>query len=192
MNLTKINTVNDYVAAFAAAFQRGTDAWIEAGKILNAAIEAHPGIEAEILEQCRSATRADLNRLKAIGRGTLHPLLADGGSCGRQALGRLPIADQEKYLENPIPVIVREQGKTDVLLIAIDDLTREQCRQVFARDHVRTTAEQSAWLASQATFAKPITDSAPPLYTIRRGHCVIGGVTFDKKTLLQICAQMEG
>lgn len=102
-----------------------------------------------ILERSPSFMRATFARLDRVAAGTLLPQLVAAQNHAVDYLGRLPVAEQERYLAERIPVAVKDGRGWDVAALDVGDLSREQRMQVFeARGgavRVRTPDEQKAW-----------------------------------------------
>jgi hypothetical protein len=78
--------------------------------------------------------------------------------------------------------------------VDIRNLTTEQARQVFARDHLRDIAEQRAWLAQQSRKAKTV-NVTPTNYRIKNGTVEFllgnGKLRVTRAELLRIAAEMD-
>jgi hypothetical protein len=98
-----------------------------------------------------------------MGRKNLHPQLLLTNSPAFSKLQKLPYSLQERYVQEPIPLIVHTEHGTDVLLVEAKNMTKEQADQVFAGNRLRTEGEQKAWLMQQmSNKAKPaVRDSKP-------------------------------
>lgn len=153
---------------------------LEAGQHLPE-ISAASGIPADVLAQ-----------IERIGRGQLNPelLLADYPAV--PSIMRLSASEQSRLLVEMIEVMVIKDGKADTLLVNAKNLTREQVFQVFAKGHVRTLAEQRAWLESRSLKAPEAKVIDAP-YTITRRHTVIFnmGVEMTAKELLRIAQALQ-
>lgn len=185
-----IKSIEDYLDLLGEQFATLQSGIYAAAQMFVEACTAHPGFEAHFKERFPSINPHRIADYKRIGERSLLPELAENCSAGAAALRRLPVADQRRWLNEPIPVFLQHEGQSDTLLVALDDLTYEQARQVFDKDHVRSLGAQRAWLESRPKrlLAPRIVD-AP--YIIKGKQAVINGVSFDLKTLLQICAQMQ-
>ena len=84
-----------------------------------------------------------VRNLERVGRKHMAPELVWGETQGRRCLARLPMAEQVRWLAQPLEVIT---SAGEELLVSVDSLTPELCRQVFDGPRVRTTGEQRAWL----------------------------------------------
>lgn len=106
-----------------------------------------------VIEATPASYREFWSRLDRVGRGELHPQLANVGGLPARYLGRLPVDEQERYLRDLIPVAVTVRNKPDVLLVDVAVMSSRQRAQVFKvagqTVHVRSVAEQRAWLADQ-------------------------------------------
>ena len=111
-------------------------------------------LKAKIVAATPPAQRDIWDRLERVGLGTLHPQLVPARGLAARYLGRLPIAEQGRYLAERIPVAVTVEGKADVLRIDVSEMTAAQRMQVFhvgggGSMRVREIAEQRAWLADR-------------------------------------------
>lgn len=138
-------TVHEILADLGAAadrIRRAGDKWVAlSGKTRERVIEAAP-----------PTWRVFLHRLDLVGRQKLHPQLY--ASVGKAAtwLGKLPLAEQDRYLRERIPVvIVQPSGRQDVRLIDIEEMGEAHREQVFKREDdgtvvLRDVPQQKAWL----------------------------------------------
>lgn len=181
---------NQKINQFIALFRDGVNAWIKAGEILVELVEADPHTYDYIIQQCPQLNAGILGRFEQMGRKTLHPQLLLTASPGFAKLTRLPFSMQERYISEPIPLIVHTAEGTDVLLVKAKDMTKEQANQVFAPGRLRTEGEQKALLMQQqSNAARPVTTSKP--WSIRGSKIIINGLEFTRKELTAILAQMD-
>jgi hypothetical protein len=166
--------------------------WITAGEILVQMVEQDPYVYDYIIQQCPQINAGILGRFEQMGRKTLHPQLLLTASPGFAKLQRLPYSLQERYIEEPVPVIVHTEDGTDVLLVKAKDMTKEQAAQVFAPGRIRTEGEQKAFLVQQASHrASDKKESVDRPWKIRGHRAIINGVEFTRKELYAILSQME-
>ena len=171
---------------------QGLECWVEAGKIIADTLDDHP----ESMNRICEVTGLDENiirRFYQIGKQQLHPKILCSTAQGVMRLASCQYHEQEKYLEQPIELLVAD-GET--LLVMADNLTREQVQQIFNRDHVRSLPEQKAWLATEEKLRIEKEQSsraelAEANYTIR-GHKVIfrKGVELSQQEVAGILARM--
>lgn len=86
---------------------------------------------AKIIEQSNPSLREFWARLTRVGDGLLHPQLVMIGGRAAATLGKLPLEDQERYLRERVPVLVRRGRGFDMRLVDVAEMTEEQRRQVF-------------------------------------------------------------
>lgn len=96
-------------------------------------------------------------------------------------VSQLPLPDQRSIVGGK-PVKVMLSGG-DHLLIAPKDMTTEQAKQVFASDHIRSDAQQVAWLVDKSQRKPSAVDHRPVLLD-RRRHGIVVGETFISATEL--------
>jgi hypothetical protein len=99
---------------------------------------------------------------------------------------------QRQYTDAPIPLVIHTSHGTDVLLVEAKNLTQQQVKQVFAREHVRTEGEQKAWLVqSESESNKPSSTSAEPAWKARNGKVIFQkGATLTAGELATIITQI--
>ena len=181
---------NQKINQFITLFKQGVDAWIKAGEVLVDLVESDPHTYDYIIQQCPQINAGILGRFEQMGRKTLHPQLLLTASPGFAKLTRLPFSMQERYISEPIPLIIHTAEGTDVLLVKAKDMTKEQANQAFAPGRLRTQGEQKALLMQQqSNNARPVTTSKP--WSIRGSKIIINGLEFTRKELTAILAQMD-
>jgi len=129
----------------------GIEAWAEAGRLVVERTDAGETLD-KIAEE-EGIAKELLGKFERIGRGMLYPRLLLSTTEGARALQRCPPSDQEHYANNPVSLVVDRGGRTETLLVQLENLTPSQCAQVFGRNHVRTEAEQKAYLESRMAKA---------------------------------------
>ena len=93
-----------------------------------------------------------IKRLRAVGEGRLVPEVMSRVSrpVVVDVMARLPVIEQRAIVADGfrVTVVVADQdaGTYDRIQIPVDALAAAQRSQVFAPDHVRSEAEQRAWL----------------------------------------------
>lgn len=136
---------------FVRVLYDGVAAWEKAGKILVALVERNPDVKAKIVREHPEISMGVLTRLEMVGRGFVKPEMLLSDAPAYRAARVLPVSDQARLLNDPnIPLVIREGGQTEVLHVDFRNLQTAQVRQVFASDHIRSEAEQRAWMEAQA------------------------------------------
>ena len=179
-----------WVGEFREAWNFGCAGFMEAGKILVAQLDKDRS--AAMAEIGRlGLTNQVVRRLERLGRGLLDERLLTACDGTAKCLETLPIATQKEALDNGIKVVVNGGQH---LVIKPENMTRDQARQVFAYDHIRTEAEQRAWLETQktiATRAKELTQATASPFEVVGSRLVINKPqTFTRLQLLEILASM--
>jgi hypothetical protein len=179
------------ISEFIELFQTGVNAWIKAGELLVQMVEDDPHIYDYIIQQCPTLNAGILGRFEQMGRKTLHPQLLLSASPGFSKLSKLPFSMQERYLTEPVPIIVHTDSGTDVLLVEAKNMTKDQANQVFAPGRIRTEGEQKAWLMQQRSNAAKPTGTNLPAWSIRNGRVVFNaGATLSAGELATIITQL--
>ena len=181
---------NQKIQQFIELFKEGIAAWIKAGEILVELVESDPHTYDYIIQQCPQLNAGILGRFEQMGRKTLHPQLLLTASPGFAKLTRLPMSMQERYIDEPIVMVVHTgDGGTDTLLVAAKNMTKEQANQAFAPGRIRTEGEQKAWLVQNLSNASKPVMKTP--WQIRGHKVLINGVEFTRRELAGILAQMD-
>ena len=189
-----ISEINARATRFLDLYRKGVEAWIEAGEVLCQMVDTDPHSYDYIIQKCPIINAGILERFEQMGRKTLHPQLLLNNSIGYSKLQKLPYSLQERYLDEPIPLIVHtESGETDVLLVKAREMTQDQANQVFASGRIRTEGEQKAWLIQQrSNKARDIVPAAQQTpYKIKGNKVIINGMEFTRRQLASILAQMD-
>lgn len=110
------------------------DARLSAERLAKAAakwISLEEGTRVKVVAQCNPSLRDFWGRLTRVGEGLLHPQLVLIGGRAASCLGKLPLDDQERYLRERVPVVVRRGRGFDTKLVDVAEMTEDQRRQVF-------------------------------------------------------------
>lgn len=110
------------------------DARLSAERLAKAAakwVDLSEASREKIVEQSTPSLREFWARLTRVGEGLLHPQLVMIGGRAATALGKLPLEDQERYLRERVPVLVRRGRGFDMRLVDVAEMTEDQRRQVF-------------------------------------------------------------
>jgi hypothetical protein len=180
------------VNKFIEAYQRGMNAWEDAGKIIVAIVDADPHAVDDIVRLCPSLTPSIIHVFERIGRGLLLPALAMDTSAGASKLRELPLSAQKRYESEPVPLVIETDKGTDILLVDVKNLTRDQARQVFAKGRIRSDGEQKAYLVEQQSVTRRLTKTTEiPAWRIKNGRVVFEkGATLSAGELATIITQI--
>lgn len=187
---TTLTTQSEKITSFIDLFRDGVKAWIKAGELLVEMTEENPKVYDEILDQCPQLNAGILARFEEMGRKTLHPQLLLNASPGFAKLKRLPFSLQERYLTEPVPILIETLTGPDKLLVKAKDMSREQANQAFGGNRLRTEGEQRAYLAQKENDAPKRTGSGISLWTKKGGRIFFNpDVGFTASDLASILAQ---
>lgn len=187
-----IAQINTQIDRFVDLYVKGSEAFVQAGEILVELVDHDPHTYDYILRKFPTLNPTILNKLEQMGRKTLHPQLLFNSSAGYSKLQKLPYSLQERYIDEPIPLVVHTENGTDVLLVKAREMTKEQANQAFATGRIRTEGEQKAFLIQQeSNAAKNVTPTMITPWKIKGAKVEINGVTFTRKELAGILAQMD-
>lgn len=170
---------------------QGTQCLYEAGVIAAQAIDADPDFIDKVCDLCPDMTAEFVKRMELIGRKRLHPQLAISETPGVRRLRRLPYGLQEKHVKTPLPVLVRTESGWDVLKIDVRNLTPAQSVQVMADDHIRSEAEQRAFLEDRAAVNAVPKGHNPPYRVTGNRLVIIEPCQLSRKELATLLAEME-
>ena len=142
-------------------FHQGVQAWVKAGELIVEVIDE----EGNSLEEINETLEMPLDvlaTLEKIGRKQVNPQLLLSDYPAARPLERLPMSEQERLMIEPVDVLLQNGTTTDVLKVSVQHMTREQVKQVFARNYVRPIHEQRAWLEGQRKVLPSIYTTALP------------------------------
>lgn len=153
-----------------------------AGKWVGLAAETRE----KIVAQSNPSLRDFWARLTRVGEGLLHPQLVMVGGKAAACLGKLPLEDQERYLRERVPVVIRRGRGFDVRLVDVAEMSDEQRRQVFKVSDsgavaVRDEEAQKAYFANRAAQLLVEREKADAMKKVERvGWRVEGGKVWVK------------
>lgn len=171
-----------YVVEFRHALEGARDGIVKAAKIYVQAIDEDPERAKDFRRGLPSIPEGTWSQFESIGRGVVDVrlLLGDGGP-HRSRIKALPFALQERILEGEKFDLLVDDG--EVLKVDMRSVTSDQASQLFAGAHLRTPAEQKAWMVDQerkARLAKGDTVDTMPY--ARQGN----KVTFKKNLTMTL------
>jgi hypothetical protein len=190
MKTMTLTTRNEKIEAFIQLFREGVEAWVKAGEILVTLVEEDPKAYDELIKACPTLNAGVLTRFEQMGRKQLHPQLLLGSSAGFAKLKRLPYSMQQRYLEEPIPLVIETAHGTDKLLVKARDMSPEQANQVFSGSRIRSEGEQKAYLAQKESEVPKHKGPAITLWSKKGGKIYFNpDVGFTPSDIAAILAQ---
>jgi hypothetical protein len=177
---------------FIQLYTQGVEAWVKAGEIIVELVEADPFIFDYIIQKCPHLNAGVLGKFEKMGRKIIHPHLLLSNSPGAERLAKMPYSVQQRFIDEPIPLIIHSDQGTDVLLVKAKDLTAAQANQVFTNDRMRTEGEQKAWMVDQQSKAAVVNVKAHVSpWSIKNGRVVFQqGASLSAGELATIITQL--
>lgn len=180
------------IKEFASLYQQGIQAWTRAGEIIVQLVDADPHAFEWIIAEHPDFNPTILSRFEKIGRKLVHPKLFLLSAPGTKKLQNLPYSVQERLIEEPVPLIVEIEGGVDILMVKVKDMSKDQADQCFAIDHVRTEAEQRAWLIDRrSAAARNVTPECPWKKSGKDSIEFVKGAKLNRKQIMAILMQLE-
>jgi len=196
MDKLVLKTVKQRVAEVLALFTAGLERWYEASLIVVDLIDEQNGEAIEMLKRESNGMFNDraIAAFERMGRKQLVPQLAYMSGAGPERLAKMPFSVQEKYLGEPIELLIlKDDESTDKLKVSVHDLTPKQAAQVFDRDCVRSLPAQRAWLENERARTVAIAKPVPqfPYRISGRRVTFFEGCTLTAQELARILSQIE-
>jgi hypothetical protein len=188
---THTELINEFVGLIA----HGIECWTKAGEIVVRLVDDCGMRIEEIAERSDYLTEAIVAKFEQLGRKQLVPDLLVADYPAVQHITKLPYSEQKRIVGGTVDVLVTTDKGADTLRVATENLTPQQCRQVFGGASVRPIAAQRAWLQSrqqeERIKAAAVVQTQVP-YQIRGKRVVfVRPCELSAKDLAQILAQME-
>jgi hypothetical protein len=181
-----------YLDEFRKHFQAGIDGIVRASEVYVEAIDDNPRYADTFRDEFGDIVPYGAwGQFEAIGRKWMHPRLIMGGMADRQKAAlvkRLPYSVQERVFSRERFDLLTPDA--DTLQVDLMEATTEQVRQLCDGSHIRSLAEQRAWMESQKAEAKEEAEVMP--YVVRDG-CVSfrRGVKLTKEEVKRILRDMR-
>jgi hypothetical protein len=182
-------TTEDQLIDFQSLVQEGMTAWVRAGEILVSIIDSGSMALDQISNEIPLMNRRTLATFEKIGRKQIVPGLLLASYPAARAAARLPYSEQRRTQSEKIEVATSDGSD---VMVAIEDMTQSQTRQVFNDTGIRSLAGQRAWIESQRTRrAAEMVAETPMPYTVR-GKTVtfVRGAKLEARELAALLAAM--
>ena len=190
--MSKELTKSNVIGQFAELVFKGIELWTQAGKIAAEAIDADPEWPEKVKTTHPEISLDVVYAFDRIGRGQLHPKLLVNDCPGYVRLRNLPLPEQERFIENPVDLLVKTPGGWETLRVSVLNLTPAQARQVFDKKSVRTLAAQRAFLESDTTqkeLAKSAKDE--PYRVVGNSLVILQPCKLDRRDIARLLVEME-
>ena len=114
-------------------------------------IDEHRMTIPEIAGNSEFLTEDIVGRFEQLGRKQILPQLLVADYPAARHVIKLPYSEQSRAVESGVELLVVDSEGHSTLQVAVQNLTTSQCKQVFAKDAVRSLPAQRAYLESQKT-----------------------------------------
>lgn len=183
---------NSKINQFVELYTQGVQAWVAAGEIIVELVEADPYVFDSIIAKCPHLNAGILGKFEQMGRKIIHPHLLMNSSPGTERLAKLPYSVQQRYIDEPISLVVHTDHGTSILKVKAKDMTSAQAKQVFKQDRIRTEGEQKAYMVDQESrtaIVKTSANSTP--WSIKNGRVIFQqGASLSAGELAMILTQL--
>jgi hypothetical protein len=172
----------------------GVECWQKAGELIVQLMDEHNMTAADICEQSPYLTENIVRRFEQLGRKQIMPNLLVADYPAARYLVRLPYSEQKRVAAEPVDLLVLDGKAPTTLKVAVENLTPQQCRQVFD-GHIRSVGAQRAWLEERRAEQEvaPAIKQAHEFYRVRGRRVVImQPCELTARQLANIIAEIEG
>lgn len=186
-----ITTPKSSIEALKKAIQDGIDAWDLAGKEVVKLLDVDRMSLEEIVDKADSEliTVNVLAQFERIGRGQVMPKLLVMDFPASRHLQRMPLSEQQRLLNGSVDLLVIRDNGTDTLSVKSRDLTKDQCKQVFSKDGVRSLGAQRAFIEDRRK--KIPCFAGAPAWQIKAGRVIFNSACeLTRQELAVILAQL--
>lgn len=187
-----VSTKQDSINSLKEAIETGIESWEKAGREVVKLLD----IDRMTLDEIANLAESDfitenvIAQFERIGRKQVMPKLLVMDFPASRYLQRMPMSEQMRLLDGAVDLLVIRDNGTDTLSVRSRDLTKDQCKQVFSKDGVRSLGAQRAFIEDRR---KKIPCSAStPSWQIKSGKVIFNSACeLTRQELAVILAQMS-
>ena len=147
----QLENQNPLVGEIVSLITRGIECWSKAGEIVVKLIDDHRMTIQEIAGNSEFLTEDIIARFEQLGRKQILPQLLVADYPAAKHVIKLPYSEQSRAVDAGVELLVVGDEGHSTLKVAIGNLTPLQCKQVFAKDAIRSLPAQRAYIESQKT-----------------------------------------
>jgi hypothetical protein len=147
----QLENQNPLVGEIVSLITRGIECWSKAGEIVVKLIDDHRMTIQEIAGNSEFLTEDIVARFEQLGRKQILPQLLVADYPAAKHVIKLPYSEQSRAVDDGVELLVMGDEGHSTLKVAIANLTPLQCKQVFAKDAIRSLPAQRAYIESQKT-----------------------------------------
>ena len=156
------------------------------GKFLADRVRSFPNFIAELCVAYPSIPMNTLRFIHAVGVGKIYVPLVMSMSTGAQRLMGFPIEVQRRLWDTGVRVWIDGESVN----MHIDDLTPKLIRRVFVQSHVRTVAEQEAYVNKPLKSKLNVLPGGPRYFVDGDKVTVTRNTTLQRVDIVKIAVQM--
>jgi hypothetical protein len=189
---TVISTKKDSILALKEAIETGIESWEKAGREVVKMLD----IDKMTLDEIATLADSDiitenvLAQFERIGRKQVMPKLLVMDFPASRYLQKMPMSEQARLLDGSVDLLVIRDNGTDTLNVRSRDLTKDQCKQVFNKDGVRSLGAQRAFIEDRRK--KIPCSTSTPSWQIKSGKVIFNSACeLTRQELAVILAQMS-
>jgi hypothetical protein len=138
-------TTSKIIQEVAQLITSGIECWQKAGETVVTLMDDHGLNAAEIAQSSPYLTETLVIRFEQLGRKQLLPDLLVAEYPAARHIIRLPYSEQKRAVSEPLELLVVEGGETTTLKVSAENMTPQQCKQVFG-NQIRGLSAQRAYL----------------------------------------------
>lgn len=190
----QLENINPLVGEIVILITRGIECWSKAGEIVVQLIDDERMTIQEIAGNSEFLTEDIVARFEQLGRKQILPQLLVAGYPAARHIIKLPYSEQSRAIDGGVELLVVSGEGHSTLKVAVENLTSLQCKQVFAKDAVRSLPAQRAYIESQKTDneIKGRIGSDDPIWKVSgRKVAFLKPCQMTARELAQIIAEIE-
>lgn len=184
-------TAKNAIQELKSAIESGIEAWEKAGREVVYLLDNEGMSLQDIADHAKSEfiTENVLAQFERIGRKQVMPKLLVMDFPASRYLQKMPMSEQQRLLDGSIDLLVIRDNGTDSLNVRCRDLTKDQCKQAFSKDGVRSLGAQRAFIEDRRKKIPPA--ASAPSWQIKHGKVIFNSACeLTRQELAVILAQM--
>jgi len=186
-----VATAREMVKEALSGITKGYKTVVDSCKLFARAIDSETITKDEISEEHKIPLSV-LNRIEAVGRGTILVDLLYRTEKQYHLIAKMPFDEQQKIIDKGVDVLTT----SGVLHVDVADLQLGQVNQVFNGTQIRSVSAQKAWIEDQKTSQEIIATRSRASktdcgYRVKGDSLIVTTAqSFTRKQLLEILARM--
>ena len=191
---TQIEAPNNLIQEFVSLINKGIECWAKAGEVVVELIDKEGYSVHSISRESKYLTEEIVGRFEQLGRKQIIPNLLISDFPASKHLFRFPYSEQKRLINGQVELLVISDKGNETLLVNTENLTVQQCKQVFDRTAVRSIGAQRAYMESRKEdyrVSSVIVDE-DPIYKVKGKRVIFNKpCEMTARQLAQILAEIE-